>query len=115
MLNGLELFIYILIQLKKILAFCSNCGKELPSPNADVCTHCGKLKEQVRASGFEGSNLRKKRSRWWYIVPILFSIIGGIVAYLIVKDDDPKLAKNCLIIGIIMFAIGLMLIPFLGL
>jgi hypothetical protein len=115
MLNGFELFIY-LNTIKNIMAFCSGCGKELPSPDADVCTHCGRLvKEQVRSSYFEGSNLRKERSGWWYIVPILFSIIGGIIAYLIVKDDDPKLAKNCLIIGIILFVIGLMLIPFVGL
>ncbi len=42
------------------MAFCSGCGEELPSPDADVCTHCGRLvKEQLRSAS---QGPQKKRS-----------------------------------------------------
>jgi hypothetical protein len=43
----------------------------------------------------------RKRTNLWYLVPSLTGIIGGIIAYFILRNDDPKKAKNCLIIGII--------------
>ena len=45
------------------------------------------------------------RSRWWYLLPIFFNIIGGAIAYFILRDDDPKKAKNCLWLGIVLIAI----------
>jgi len=44
----------------------------------------------------------KKRSPLWYELPLLFAIIGGVIAYLIIRKDDPKRARNCLYIGIIL-------------
>ncbi len=45
------------------------------------------------------------RSRWWYLLPIIFDIIGGVIAFFILKDDDPKKAKNCLWLGIVLIAV----------
>jgi len=45
------------------------------------------------------------RSRWWYLLPIFFQIIGGVIAYFILRNDDPKKAKNCLWLGIALTAI----------
>jgi len=47
-----------------------------------------------------------RKSRWWYLLPIFLSVIGGIIAYLVLKDDDRALAKNCLYLGIILTATG---------
>ena len=49
----------------------------------------------------------RRRSSWWFLLPILFSIVGGIIAYFVIKDDDPKRAKSCLWLGIIQTAIGI--------
>ena len=49
----------------------------------------------------------KTRSNYWYLLPIFFSIIGGIIGYLIIQKDDPRKAKNCIYIGIIMIIIGI--------
>ena len=95
------------------MPFCPGCGKELPSPDADVCTHCGRLvKEQLRSAANEGL---QTKSRWWYLLPIFMSIIGGVIAYFVLKEDDPKLAKNCLILGIIITGIGFFVGFFMGL
>jgi len=47
----------------------------------------------------------KKRSNWWYLVPILFGIIGGIIGYFALRRDDLQKAKKCLYIGLILTAI----------
>jgi hypothetical protein len=49
----------------------------------------------------------QKSSRLWYLVPIFLGIIGGLIAYLILKKEDTKLAKRCLIVGIIITIIPL--------
>ncbi|MFQ5970420.1 MAG: hypothetical protein ACE5J2_08005 [Nitrososphaerales archaeon] len=49
------------------------------------------------------------RSSWWYLLPIFFSVVGGVIAYFILRDDDPRKAKNCLWLGIILTAISTVL------
>jgi len=53
------------------------------------------------------SHPQKSRSNVWYLLPILVGMIGGIIAYLIIRKDDPHKAKNCIYIGIIMMIIGI--------
>ena len=50
---------------------------------------------------------KKGRSGAWYLLPIFLTIIGGVIAYFVIKEDDPKKAKNCLYLGIILTAIGI--------
>ena len=49
----------------------------------------------------------KIRSRAWYLVPIFFGLIGGIIAYFAIRRDDPQKAKKCLWVGIILTAINI--------
>ena len=48
----------------------------------------------------------KPRSNWWFLLPIFFSWIGGVIAYFAIRSDDPKKAKNCLYLGIVLTIIG---------
>jgi hypothetical protein len=45
-----------------------------------------------------------RRSRAWYVLPILFGFIGGIIGYFAVRYDDPKMAKRLLILGVVFAA-----------
>ena len=49
----------------------------------------------------------KERSNWWYLVPIFLGLLGGIVAYFALRNDDRRKAKNCLFLGIILGVIGI--------
>ena len=49
----------------------------------------------------------KERSNWWYLVPIFLGLIGGIVAYFALRNDDRRKAKNCLFLGIILGVLGI--------
>ena len=45
----------------------------------------------------------------WYLLPIFVGLIGGIIAYLILRHDDPKKAKKCLYVGIALAIIGIII------
>ncbi len=51
----------------------------------------------------------KTRSNAWFLLPIFFSWIGGLIAYFILRHDDPPKAKNCLYLGIALTVIGLII------
>ena len=51
----------------------------------------------------------RRRSNWWFLLPILGGLIGGIIAFFVLRQDDPSKAKNCLYLGIVLAIIGLML------
>lgn len=50
------------------------------------------------------SESRRVRSRLWYLLPILLHIVGGLIAYFVLKGSDPATAKNSLWLGIILSA-----------
>lgn len=47
------------------------------------------------------------RSLWWVLLPIFLGIIGGIIAYFALKNDDAKLSKFCLQLSIVLTVIEL--------
>ncbi len=51
----------------------------------------------------------KTRSNTWFLLPIFFGMIGGIIAFFILRKDDPQKARNCLYVGIVFMIIGIML------
>ena len=51
----------------------------------------------------------KIRSRLWYLVPIFFGLIGGIIVYFAIRRDDPQKARKCLWVGIILTAINVII------
>ena len=75
-----------------------------------MCIKCGKIVEKPKTTE-DNSKPVKKPSKAWYLVPIFFGIIGGLVMYLVLKDQDGKMAKKGLIVGIILtvggFVVGI--------
>ncbi len=56
----------------------------------------------------------KPRSNVWFLLPIFFGVIGGIIAFFILRHDDPRKAKNCLYLGLAFMLIGIMFNIFIG-
>ncbi|RNJ78654.1 MAG: hypothetical protein EB829_04070 [Nitrosopumilus sp. H8] len=52
-----------------------------------------------------------ERSDMWMLVGFFLGIIGGVIAYHIVKKDDRDLARKCLYIGM-MFTVVWLVLPF---
>ena len=49
----------------------------------------------------------KQRSNLWYLLPIFLGLIGGIIAFFVLRRDDHSKAKNCLYLGIGLAIIGI--------
>ena len=63
--------------------------------------------EKTKSLQLEPNYNANIRSRWWYLVPILFGLVGGVIGYFALRKDDPKKAKNCLILGGILTIINI--------
>lgn len=48
----------------------------------------------------------RKRSWTWFLLPVFIHIIGGVIAYYALKPDEPRMAKDCLYIGIVLSTIN---------
>jgi len=56
----------------------------------------------------------KPRSNAWFLLPIFVGVIGGIIAFFILRHDDPRKAKNCLYLGLVFMLIGIIFNIFMG-
>ena len=68
------------------MTHCKECGEEVSMGNK-YCPKCG---ERIQKS--QSVNL-------WYLLPILFGFIGGIISYLILRNRVRKAWKH-LVVGI---------------
>ena len=53
---------------------------------------------------------QKEVSSMWYLLPIFFGIIGGIIAWAVTKDDDPVKAKKFMIFGFVFLILEIVVI-----
>ncbi len=52
-----------------------------------------------------------RRITWaWWLLPILVGWIGGLVAWLLLKDTDRRVARNMLVVGIASSALAFILV-----
>jgi uncharacterized membrane protein YsdA (DUF1294 family) len=58
--------------------------------------------------------VKDKVSKWWYLLPIFFAWLGGIIGYFAVRHRDKKMAENLLIAGLIVTVIPIILIIIAG-
>ena len=89
------------------MVFCSSCGNEETS-DKKFCSKCGSellINSKINDVSRQSTIIPQRKSRWWYLLPIFFNIIGGIIAYLILKRENKELAEKCLIVGLIFFII----------
>lgn len=69
----------------------------------------------LRSLTIQEHRANRYRSRLWFILPLALNLLGGIVAYMAIRYDDPDKAKNCLLLGIGIFALLLLPLALFGL
>ena len=67
------------------------------------CPNCGALPKGAATTGAATTPWQPVQhvSAAWYLVPLFFRIIDGIMAWAVNKDKDPKRARNMLIFGLV--------------
>ena len=93
---------------QKQTKYCKKCGNMLELED-EFCDRCGS--GQRKSLGPALTNGEQKvfvakahtgPTMLWFLVPFFFGIIGGLVGYVAVKDDDKDMSQNLLILGIVM-------------
>jgi len=52
---------------------------------------------------------QKEHSKAWYLVPVIFGILGGLVMYIGLKETNAKMAKRGLILSIVITAASVLI------
>ena len=91
-----------------VTRFCVYCGNEIPL-DGKFCSKCGKGQQGSISSPAHAKEVQG-HSKWPYLLPIFIGIIGGLIAYFWLRKEDPKTARNCLWLGIIVFIITFVIV-----
>lgn len=65
--------------------------------------HLRKVGDGVRWLFLQDHKATRYRSRFWYLLPLLFNLPGGLVSFFAIRHDDLDKAKNCLLLGVLLF------------
>jgi len=44
----------------------------------------------------------QRHSAIWYLAPLFLGLLGGLIGYIVVKDDDKPMANNLILFGVLM-------------
>jgi len=80
--------------------YCDKCGAE-NEVGSSFCKKCG--------ADLHGTSAEKP-SNVWYLLPILFGMLGGIIGYIVIKAKDERMARNILYVGLGTFVLGIIFI-----
>src|SRR5208337_1419610 len=86
------------------MAFCPSCGKEV-SLQAVYCPNCGHALSQQAWPAAAAQPTESVSALYW-LLPFFFALLGGIVAYLVVKDRNRRMANQLLIFGLVWTVVG---------
>lgn len=108
--------------------FCPNCGKPV-GENDKFCPYCATplyAKDEVvqPTSPVQQSSSpsqppiiasappqkTEKVSNLWFLVPLIFSIVGGIVGYVLIRKRDKNKANLLIAVGALVFIIEILLL-----
>jgi predicted nucleic acid-binding Zn ribbon protein len=88
-------------QRKKDGPACSSCGEHVEG-YGHTCPKC-KIKVTYE------NQKRNKSTTSWYALSILLGILGGLIAYASIKNENPTAARDCLLTGIVVSVITIII------
>ncbi len=80
---------------------CNQCGTIVVG---DICPNCKTQYEEI-----DKDQKKKKSNAEWYTISILLGILGGLIAYASIKNENPTAARDCLLTGIVVSVITIII------
>ena len=79
--------------------------------NRSSCSVCGVVIEgkECPNCNIQNPNYRKKSYSGMYALSILLGILGGIIAWASLRNENPNVGTNCLIVGIITTVVSMII------
>jgi len=94
--------------------FCVKCGSQIDSKDS-FCTKCGSATIIPKPNPQHNQSTSKTgKSPFWYLLPLLLGLVGGIIAYFILRNSDKQKAKRALMFGVILSIPSFVWIIFTG-
>ena len=88
------------------LHVCTNCSRDFIGRR---CPYCGsEVSESTKSLEQSSTPYRlyaKKPTALWYLLPLFFGLLGGIIAYVGIKGEDTEMADTLLFFGILWSAV----------
>ena len=76
--------------------YCSACGQVIDA-QAEICPKCG-----VRVMPIPTlQKMQKPVSNAWYLLPLFLGLIGGIIGYFCIRNQDNGKANDLVVVGFI--------------
>lgn len=87
-------------------AFCRSCGNRLTGTKAPAASATRPARPAATAPAMQPvavTQQQPKPTSWaWWLLPIILVWVGGIIGFVVVRENDKKKANGLLILGIIM-------------
>lgn len=96
------------VQAAGTYTYCAECGAANPE-GSGFCGECGTAlapegRDRMSASG-DVVAVSGQRTSWaWWLLPVFFAWVGGLIGWAVVREVDRGKAKGLLILGIVMTA-----------
>lgn len=57
---------------------------------------------------------KEEVSKWWWLLPILLSFVGGIIAWIVNRKKGPKKSRYMLILGFVLLILFVVFYQIVG-
>jgi hypothetical protein len=87
--------------MAEVATYCTHCGAKIEA-TSKFCSSCGRGTPLAGRAEEGGVQQQKRASAAWYLLPIFFAFLGGLLMFFVIKDEDRGRAKGGLKLGIIL-------------
>ena len=110
------------------IAICPNCNGTVIAQNASLCPSCGQTlpegastcpscnRSVIDSLSDEAMHYApaERPSLLWYVFPFVLGLIGALIGYIVLKDENETMAIRLIQVGAVMTVLDIAIVLFLA-